>query len=396
MRFDFLILRSDTVRMKASETGSESEWQKTPYANLVRYKTSGIYFARFRVRGKLIRRSLKTSQISVAKLRLADLEKEERQRAEHQTSVTEGVMEFADALAIYKQRLAGDGSLKPRSKTYREERISALLKSWRGLEKTDVRKISKAECLTWAADYGKVAAPSNFNNTVGTLRLILEIAVEAGARYDNPARFIKRLRVLPKKLHLPSKGKFLALVEAIEKADGGWNHRCADLVRFLAYGGFRKGEAAAVTWGDCDFNKGEIVVRGDAETGTKNWSIRRVPMIPEMRQLIKRLREQRPEEFTSASVMQVRECQGAINAACKKVGVPRFTHHDLRHLFATRCIESGVDIPTVSRWLGHKDGGALAMKVYGHLRDQHSVSMAQRVFFDEPPPLQDPPSNVAA
>jgi integrase len=43
----------------------------------------------------------------------------------------------------------------------------------------------------------------------------------------------------------------------------------------------------------------------------------------------------------------------------------RITHHELRHLFATRCIESGVDIPTVSRWLGHKDGGALAMKVYG-------------------------------
>ena len=57
------------------------------------------------------------------------------------------------------------------------------------------------------------------------------------------------------------------------------------------------------------------------------------------------------------------------------------THHDLRHLFATRCIESGVDIPTVSRWLGHKDGGALAMKVYGHLRDQHSVAMAQKVTF---------------
>jgi integrase len=57
------------------------------------------------------------------------------------------------------------------------------------------------------------------------------------------------------------------------------------------------------------------------------------------------------------------------------------THHDLRHLFATRCIESGVDIPTVSRWLGHKDGGALAMKVYGHLRNQHSSSMAKLVNF---------------
>jgi integrase len=67
--------------------------------------------------------------------------------------------------------------------------------------------------------------------------------------------------------------------------------------------------------------------------------------------------------------MLVHECQGAINTACTKLGIARFTHHDLRHLFATRCIESGVDIPTVSRWLGHKDGGALAMKVYGHLRD---------------------------
>jgi len=81
--------------------------------------------------------------------------------------------------------------------------------------------------------------------------------------------------------------------------------------------------------------------------------------------------------------MPIHECQGAINTACKKLGIARFTHHDLRHLFATRCIESGVDIPTVSRWLGHKDGGALAMKTYGHLRDQHSANMAQKVVFTE-------------
>ena len=51
-----------------------------------------------------------------------------------------------------------------------------------------------------------------------------------------------------------------------------------------------------------------------------------------------------------------------------------FTHHDLRHPFATRCIESGMDIPTVSRWLGHKDGGALAMKTYSHLRREDSLT----------------------
>lgn len=68
------------------------------------------------------------------------------------------------------------------------------------------------------------------------------------------------------------------------------------------------------------------------------------------------------------------------------IGIPKLTHHDLRHLFATRCIEAGVDIPTVSRWLGHSDGGALAMKVYGHLREQHSAAMAQKVTFATPQP----------
>jgi integrase len=104
-------------------------------------------------------------------------------------------------------------------------------------------------------------------------------------------------------------------------------------------------------------------------------------MIGEMRQLLERMRAQRQNEPVTGSVMRVRECQKAMDRAAKVVGMKRITHHDLRHLFATRCIESGVDIPTVSRWLGHRDGGALAMRVYGHLRDQHSTEMAQKVSF---------------
>ena len=78
-------------------------------------------------------------------------------------------------------------------------------------------------------------------------------------------------------------------------------------------------------------------------------------------------------------------CPKALTYACNKVGTPRLTHHDLRHLFATRSIESGVDIPTVSRWLGHKDGGSLLMKTYGHLRREHSIAQAQRVTFSQVP-----------
>jgi integrase len=105
-----------------------------------------------------------------------------------------------------------------------------------------------------------------------------------------------------------------------------------------------------------------------------------VPMIEECRNLLERLRVERPDEPDSTPVMEV-QCQKSIDRASKLTGVARISHHDFHHLFATRCIEFGVDIPTVSRWLGHKDGGALAMKTYGHLRDEHSTEMARRVQF---------------
>ena len=156
------------------------------------------------------------------------------------------------------------------------------------------------------------------------------------------------------------------------------------MVQFLAYGGFRKSEAANITWADCDLKRGKIILKGDPKTGLKARRVgeyREVPMIPDMRKLLEKIQLERPDEPQTEKVMRVFECKKSITTACKKLRIPRFTHHDLRHLFATRCIESGVDIPTVSRWLGHKDGGALAMKTYGHLRDEHSTNMAQKVTY---------------
>jgi hypothetical protein len=58
------------VRAKDSIAAPKDLWPKTLFANLVRYVPSGIYFPRIRVRGKLIRRSLKTNNLPVAKIRL--------------------------------------------------------------------------------------------------------------------------------------------------------------------------------------------------------------------------------------------------------------------------------------------------------------------------------------
>src|ERR1017187_8235165 len=369
-------MNSRRAGQPAENTESKSDWVKTPVANLVRYKASGIYFARLRIRGKLFRHSLKTDVISVAKLRLGDFIKERQEEMGDDSVVRSGRMTVGDAICIFRQRLDGQQDIKEGAKVYRRKCLGSLLNSWPELESKPVGKVSKEDCLEWSRKFAARYSASVYNNTVGTLRMILDVAIEKGARALNPAKAITKRRIQPRELHLPEPEQFDLFVETIGDA-GAWCSRdCADLVRFLAYGGFRKTEAANITWNDCDFNSGRIRVRV-----TKNGSPRSVPMIPDMRQLLERLRTERRDEPAETPVMKVRECQKAMDRAAKIVGMPRITHHDLRHLFATRCIESGVDIPTVSRWLGHQDGGALAMKVYGHLRDHHSVSMAQRVTF---------------
>jgi hypothetical protein len=36
---------------------------------------------------------------------------------------------------------------------------------------------------------------------------------------------------------------------------------------------------------------------------------------------------------------------------------------------------------TIAKWVGHRDGGILIGKVYGHLADTHTKAQAQRVNF---------------
>lgn len=195
---------------------------------------------------------------------------------------------------------------------------------------------------------------------------------------ENPALKIKRLGIKQKELHLPERTQFDALLSTVETSGAGQARNCADFIRFLAFSGCRLNEARLVRWQDVNFEKMEIRVHNSksAKTNSKP-DFRFVPIIPPMHQLLERIR---PENASLESpVCAVGECEKSLTRACRLLEIPRITHHDLRHLFATRCIESAVDIPTVSRWLGHSDGGALAMKTYGHLRREHSAAMAQRV-----------------
>ncbi len=365
-----------------SDQQTQSQDWQTVGENLIRYVPSGTYYARVRVKGKLIVRSLKTKVLSVAKQRKADLEKAERTKAASRDAMITGKMLFKDALATFRTRMNGDVTLKPRSREYREERIAALIKSWQGIESMDVRQFTKNNCLEWAARYlttgarGKEVSKTNYNNTVGSLKLVLDIAVEAGAIYDNPARFIKRAKVQVKELQLPTDADFEKVLSLVK------HDKCKELLRFLAYGGFRLREAQNVLWQDVDMQRGEITVRGDAVTGTKNSKPRRTPIIPDMRKLLERLQAQNPDRQPTAPVMRAKECRDSIRTACKLAGVPSFRHHDMRHYFITKCIECNISPKVIAEWAGHRDGGVLILTRYAHVRNEHSQEMAQKVIFN--------------
>jgi integrase len=171
-------------------------------------------------------------------------------------------------------------------------------------------------------------------------------------------------------------------------ARGGWGREAADFCRFLAFSGCRVGEVPKVTWSCVDWDRRQVHLPGYKTESSDRY----IPLFPDLEKLLRALIERRKSAARFAidgkpfldptdSIFRIKEAQKTIDAAAASTGIKRVTHHDFRDMFATVCIESGVDIPTVARWLGHKDGGALLIKTYAHLRQEHSQAQAVKVSF---------------
>lgn len=155
----------------------------------------------------------------------------------------------------------------------------------------------------------------------------------------------------------------------------------ADLVELLAYSGMRLSEATELTWGDIDFEHGQFTVTGGLK-GTKNHEARSVPLFPALRSLLERIKTERESGISPTQrVVPIVTAKTGIRTACLKAGLAHFHHHLCRHFFVSQAIEAGVDFKTIAAcaWVGHKDGGVLVAKTYGHLRDTHSAEMAKRM-----------------
>jgi integrase len=354
---------------KPPEATNETTFQKVAEC-LYRHASSLIYYALVKRAGKQYRRSLRTIDRKLAERRLAEF-RQKVGRLEQRKSL--GKVNFEEAAKAWFQSIKGN--LKPKSAERRETSIRQLSATF---GKLPVRNITTKNCDDWSARRGAGISASTYNNEMETLRAILEYAVREGIILDNPARVLKRRKLGKPQILIPSKEQFRRLVEDMRQQDSR-SQPAADLVELLAYSGMRLTEGTSIRWREVYFERQQFVVTG-GEAGTKNLEVRTAPLFPALQQFLERLKAQVPAE-PGDKIAKIDSAKRSIASACQRCGLPHYSHHSLRHYFVSNAIEAGIDFKTIASWVGHKDGGLLVAKTYGHLRDSHSFEMAKRMTF---------------
>lgn len=337
---------------------------------LWRNSTTDKYYAFLKRDGKQYHRSLKTTDRQLAERRLAKLRaKVERLKPAN----VDGNLLFREmADRWFKGVKVG---MKESSAKRREVSINQLTPYFKT---KSIRAITRADCDEWMIRRGSKISSSSFNNERDTLVSIFALAERDGLILENPATHLQRRKQEKAELLVPTRTQFRTLVEGV-RANGPLAQEGANLIELLACSGMRLAEATSLTWGDIDFDRGCFTVTG-GEQGTKNLEARTVPLFPAMRELLVRLKGNQALPRT-AKVVNVLSAKRTIESVCRRKDLPAFHHHSLRHYFVSNAIEAGVDFKVIANWVGHKDGGVLVARTYGHLRDTHSFEMAKKMIF---------------
>ena len=160
------------------------------------------------------------------------------------------------------------------------------------------------------------------------------------------------------------------------------------------YTGLRIGELLALTWNDIDFEKNILIISktcyDSSEEGTrirninipktKN-SIREIPLPTKILEMLKEMKKKSKCEFVIAEGEKfVFMCsyQRTFELLLKKLKIPHKGFHSLRHTFATRALECGMDVKTLSEILGHKNP-TITLNRYVHSLWEHKKEMMNKL-----------------
>jgi integrase len=329
---------------------------------LYRYSSNGVYYGRIRVDGKEIKRSLETTDRQIANRELRRFKEKQRQIDRSKGKVT--LAELCD------RYLATVQHQKPKTIERKTLIISRIKSDWPTGSLTQVAKIKPTDIKLWLALYK--FGPVSRNHHLDLLKQILQSAVDDAIIVASPASGIKRVKLSKPIRKTPTFDEFKAIVASIrEQQYSDTAEESADFVEFLGLAGLGNAEAAALTWGDIDWQRNTITTfRHKTKAGFS------VPIFPQVRPLLER-RFAMSTPDPAAKVFTVRKAAKAIASACKRLGLPAYSHRAFRRMFVTRAIELGVDVKAVAEWQGHRDGGKLILDTYSHVNPAHSQRMAQ-------------------
>jgi len=124
-----------------------------------------------------------------------------------------------------------------------------------------------------------------------------------------------------------------------------------DLIRFALNTGLRIGEIFSLRWSNVDLKKGILSV-----FASKTQTIREIPINSETRNVLEAWWLGKKNEgvfYNPQTGKPFVDLKTGFALACRKAGIVDVTWHTLRHTFASRLVNSGVDIVTVKELLGH-------------------------------------------
>lgn len=160
------------------------------------------------------------------------------------------------------------------------------------------------------------------------------------------------------------------------------------------YTGLRIGELLALEWSDVDLENGRLNVNKSCHYGRdvngvykriveapKTESSDRIVPIP--RELTKYFKMMDTGDCLNVvshngKPVPTRTYQAAFTSILKKLGIENRCFHSIRHTFATRALESGMDVRTLSELMGHKNP-SVTLSRYAHSLIEHKTLMMEKL-----------------
>lgn len=230
------------------------------------------------------------------------------------------------------------------------------------------------------------ASPRTVNLGIVVLRNVLKRAIDDNWIRRLPTENLRPLKCSSRKRDLFSGEDIERLCKkAVEVSKNGIEF--ADYIRVMAACGSRMSETLRLKWSDVDWQNQQLTIGSDGLA--KNHESRVVDFHPRLEGQLKDMLTRRapdsdwlfPSPLRGEVDRPTKTFRQSLRLARTAAELPNFGFHDCRHFFISMCVMSGIDFMTIARWVGHRDGGVLIGKIYGHLNNEHTKRQAQRIEF---------------